>query len=202
MSEHNSAAHTPAPQNPAAQTPTAIDAAPVPPQRNSPPKNRRKGWIFGGLLALGGLAAFGAVQAVSQPFGFGHHGFGPRHHMGAGFDPARMAQRIDYGADIILGRVGSNEEQKKKISDLIKANLAEIPALRAQHQAARDRVIELLKAEKFDKAELEKLRAQQLALADQISKRLTDAVGQASDILTPKQRQELVQLWEKRPGWR
>lgn len=167
------------------------------------PKTSRKGWIFGGALAVAGLAAFGAVQAFSQPFGGGHHGWGPRHHMiGGGFDPARMGARIDYGADIVLGRVGANDEQKKKITDLIKANLKEAPALREQHEAARAKLIELLKAEKFDKAELERLRAQQLSTADQMSKRLVQAVGEASDILTPKQRQELISLWEKRPGWR
>lgn len=163
------------------------------------PRSRR-GWLIGGAIAVIGLAALGAVQAISQPFG---GGFGPRHHMmGWGFDPARAAERIDYGTDIILGRVGANDEQKRKIADLIKANLKDIPGLREQHQGARAKVLELLKAEKFDKAEMEKLRAQQLAAAEQISKRLVQSVGEASDILTPKQRQELISLWEKRPGWR
>ncbi len=180
-------------------TPEPVVIRPTPKQRS------RKGWLIVGGVAVAGLVALGAVQAISQPFGggFGPHGMGPRHHMmGWGFDPARAAARIDYGTDIILGRVGANDEQKRKIADLIKANLKEIPALREQHQAARARVLELLKAEKFDKAELEKLRAQQIATAEQISKRLTQSVGEASDILSPKQRQELISLWEKRPGWR
>jgi len=171
--------------------------------RPTPRARSRKGWLIGSAVAAVGLVAFGAV-AISQPFGgFGPHGMGPRHHMMGGmFDPVRAAERIDYGADIILGRVGANDEQKRKIADLIKGNLKDIPALREQHQAARARVQELLKAEKFDKAELEKLRAQQIATAEQISKRIVQSVGEASDILSPKQRQELISLWEKRPGWR
>ncbi len=165
------------------------------------PKRSRRGWIIGGVAVLG-LAGFGAVQAYSQSGGFGHHGFGGGMRMHGGFDPARMGERIDFGADIILGRAGANDEQKRKISELIKGNLKEILALREQHQAARNKLIELLKAEKFDKAELERLRATQLATADQISRRLVQSVSEASDILTPKQRQELVALWEKRPGWR
>ncbi len=174
------------------------------------PKTKRshRGWIAGGAIAIAGLAAFGAVQAISQPFG--GHGFAPGHHgfgghgigMHAAFDPARMEQRVEFGADIILGRVGANDEQKKKVTDLIKANLKEMPALREQHVAARNKVIELLKADKLDKAELEKVRATQLALADQISMRLVQSVADASEVLTAKQRQELILLWEKRPGWR
>ena len=160
--------------------------------------------MIGGALAAMGLAAFGAVQAFSQPFG---GGFGPGHHfrghmMHTAFDPLRMGERVDFGIDIILGRVGANDEQKKKISDLIKANLKEMPALREQHKAAHAKVIELLKAEKLDKAELEKLRAQQLASVDQISKRLVQSLADAGDVLTARQRQELISLWEKRPGWR
>ncbi len=174
------------------------------------PKVKRsyRGWIVGGAIAIAGLAAFGAAQAISQPFG--GHGFGPGHHgfgghgmgMHAAFDPARMEQRVEFGADIILGRVGANDEQKKKITDLIKANLKDMPALREQHKAARDKVIELLKADKLDKVELEKVRATQLVLADQMSKRLVQSVADASEVLSAKQRQELILLWEKRPGWR
>ena len=165
------------------------------------PKRSRKGWIVAGVIGAAALAGFGAVQALSQSHGFGHHGFGRGGGMmGGGFDPQRMAARVDFGADILLGRVGANDEQKRKVAELIKANLREIPALREQHLAVHAKIVELLKAEKFDKAELERIRAQQVATVEQMSKRITQAVSEASDILTPKQRQDLISLWEKRPG--
>ena len=50
----------------------------------------------------------------------------------------------------------------------------------------------LLTQDKVDRAEIEKFRAEQLALADAFSKRVSQAIGEAAEILTPEQRRKLA----------
>ena len=107
----------------------------------------------------------------------------------------------DTGNMEVLAKYGTPEQQEK-LRGIVRDLVKDVGPMRAQHQQAAERARSLLTSPTFDRAELEKLRAQQIATAEQISKRLTQSVGEASDILSPKQRQELISLWEKRPGWR
>jgi Spy/CpxP family protein refolding chaperone len=49
-----------------------------------------------------------------------------------------------------------------------------------------------LTQDKVDRVEIEKFRAEQLALADAFSKRVSQAIGEAAEILTPEQRRKLA----------
>jgi Spy/CpxP family protein refolding chaperone len=57
----------------------------------------------------------------------------------------------------------------------------------------------------IDRAALEALRAEQLALADAASKRFIQALGDAAEVLTPEQRRNLDErireLRERRGFW-
>ena len=52
--------------------------------------------------------------------------------------------------------------------------------------------MDLLTADKGDAAALESLRAEQLKLAEDGSRRLTQAIAEASQVLTPAQRREFA----------
>ena len=62
-------------------------------------------------------------------------------------------------------------------------------------RAARTRAIQLLQQPQTDRAALEALRAEQIATADEASKRLTQGLADAADVLTPAQRTKLAQHW-------
>ncbi len=161
-------------------------------------KSRRKWWIGGGVavVALGALAATGASFADG---GFSRaHWRGHDHGMSRSFDPARMGKKVDFGVDLILGRVGADEKQKTKVASTIKGVLGQVPAFRQGHIDARDQLIKLLKADKFDKAALEKLRAERIKAIDEASKKVAAALGEVADTLSDKQRKELIEFAEKR----
>jgi Spy/CpxP family protein refolding chaperone len=52
-----------------------------------------------------------------------------------------------------------------------------------------------LRQPKTDRAALEALRAEHLALADDVSKRLAAGLADAADVLTPEQRAKLAAHW-------
>ena len=58
---------------------------------------------------------------------------------------------------------------------------------------ARRQAVELLSHDTVDRAALEALRADQLKLAEQASRRFTQALADVADVLTPEQRKALAE---------
>ena len=158
---------------------------------------RRKWWI-GGAVAAVALTGLAATSVVHADGGWGGHHRGHGNHWGRTMDPEKMGKRVDFGVDMILGRVGADEGQKTKVAGLIKGILGQAPEFRKGHMEARDQLITLLKADTYDKAAVEKLRAERIKAMDEASKKVTAALDEAATTLTAKQRKELVELAEKR----
>lgn len=158
-------------------------------------KSSRRKWLIGGLVAVTGLGALAATGAIGAG---GWHG----HHRGHGWnrtmDPAMMGKKVDFGVDLILGRVGADEAQKTKVATTIKGILGQAPEFRKGRMEAREELIKLLKADKYDKDAVEKLRAAQIKAIDEASKKVAAALGEVAETLTDKQRKELVEFAEKR----
>jgi Spy/CpxP family protein refolding chaperone len=69
-------------------------------------------------------------------------------------------------------------------------------------RAARMRAVELLTRDTIDRGAIEALRADQLQLAEQASRRIAQALADAAEVLTPAQRKELASRIERhRHGW-
>ena len=64
------------------------------------------------------------------------------------------------------------------------------------------RVREVLAAPTIDRSKLEALRSDHLKLADDASRRITAAVAEAAEVLTPAQRADLARRLEQRFGAR
>jgi periplasmic protein CpxP/Spy len=112
-----------------------------------------------------------------------------------GFGPQRM---IDFA----LTSVGATAEQKQKISSIVAGAMTELMPLRDRRDAARQKLTALLKADTVDRAAIEKLRAEEFAAFEAGSKRAAQALGEAAEVLTPAQRQQLVERMEARRSWR
>jgi len=81
---------------------------------------------------------------------------------------------------------------------ILKSLAREAPEFRRQNLAAREQMVVLLKADRIDRAAIEKLRAERIKALDDASRKVTDALAQAGEILTAEQRRELISLAEKR----
>ena len=160
-----------------------------------PNRGRRTGWIVAALIAAG-LTGAAASSALSHGFGFGSPGFGPGgwhgRFMGGPLDPKQIEDRADRMVRHVAIEIDATNEQQEKLRNVVRGAVRDILPMRERAQAARARARELLTQDKIDRAEIEKFRTDQAALADAFSKRVAQAVGDAAEILTPEQRRKIA----------
>lgn len=146
--------------------------------------------FFKGALA-GGL--IGAALAVGVTVQAHNGGFHRMHMTGANGDPAAMAERIEFGAEFMLAKVGATDDQKAEVRTILRSAVTELAPLHQQHVANREAIRATLAAPTVDKAAVDSLRVSELKLADQASLRIQQAVLAAADVLTPEQRKALAE---------
>ena len=160
-------------------------------------RRRMRRWTFAGLAAIAaGAFAFHSLSRAEGGPRCGPGGF-MRHTHGA-MDADSMGKFIDWRVSAMLSKVDATPEQKTRIADIAKTAARELGPLREQHQAARNRAMELLVQPTVDRGALEKLRADELQLAETLSRRATQMLADAAEVLTPAQREKLVQRWKDR----
>jgi periplasmic protein CpxP/Spy len=146
------------------------------------------------LVVAAGLTGAAITNAFSRGPGFGP-GFGPGHWhggmMGGSFDPAQAEDRADRMMRHMAIELDATDAQQDKLRSVVKAAVKDLIPLREKVQAARLKARELLTQPTIDRAEIEKFRTEQVALADTFTKRVSQAIGDAAEILTPDQRRKL-----------
>jgi protein CpxP len=154
-------------------------------------------WILAGLAAtvVGALSLAGISYADNGGAWRGHHGGIGMH---GAMDPAQMERHVDDMVNHLLA--DGTSEQKAKVAAIAKAALTDLQPLREKHHAAHEQAIKLLTARSIDRAALERLRAEELQLADQLSRRLTQAFADSAEVLTPEQRAKLAEHFKNRMG--
>lgn len=182
------------------QTPAEAANTEAPAQ---PKANWGRRIVIGGLAAAA-VAGVGLAAATGGEFGRGMgrqgwgmdgHGWGrggPGMHasMGRGFGEYRLERMLE-GLD-------ATPEQADKIRAIVDAARDDLmPALDGM-RGTREKVAEMLGAPTIDRAAAETLRAERVAAMDQASRRLTTAILDAAEVLTPEQRAKLVEHLKER----
>jgi protein CpxP len=125
--------------------------------------------------------------------GHGRGGHGMR--MDGDMNPARadkmIARRISRIPDV-------TPDQKTRLTAIAKTSMTEMRPLQKQSHANRVEIAKLLAAPTIDRAAIERLRANQVALQQQISAGRTKAMMDAADVLTPAQRAKIAERMAKR----
>ncbi len=184
---------------PDANSPAPVPTDPTPAVQAANRGRRLRRWTLAGLAAT--VAGAFAFQGLSHAHG--GLGCGPsfgRHHMGGEMDPDSVAKFIDWRVSAMLSKVDATPAQKTKVAEIAKNAAKELAPLRAQHQAARAKALELLTQPTLDRAALEKLRSEEMQLADTLSRRVTQSIADAAEVLTPEQRVKLAARWKERRG--
>ena len=164
--------------------------------------NRRRFFKRAAIATLiGGIAAGIGIKAFAHGGGYGgwHRGgfaAGP-------LDPAAVDQHLDRMLGHLYVEIDATDDQKQRLAPIVKQAAEDLLPLREKMQAARKRAIELLTRDTIDRGAIEALRAEQLQLAEQASRRIAQSLADAAEVLTPAQRKELAARVEKhRRGWR
>lgn len=159
------------------------------------PKPRWKNWKVVGIgAAILGALTLGACHS-------GGHGWHHRNSaMHGEMSPEEAGKRVDKMVNWVLDDVDATTEQKQKVSGIAKSAINDLMPLRQQHRAARDKAIDLLTQASVDRATLEQLRSAELQLAETASRRVTQAIADIAEVITPEQRRKLADQMRKRWG--
>ena len=105
--------------------------------------------------------------------------------------------RIERIVNRVLWVVDGSSDQKQKIGAILRTAADDLYPLREKHMEGRRQMREVLAAPTIDRAKLEALRVEQMQLADTASRRITAAIADAGDVLTPAQRAELGKRFDQ-----
>jgi periplasmic protein CpxP/Spy len=163
--------------------------------------DKRRGFFKRAAIAtlIGGIAAGIGFKAFAQGGGCGWH----RSGFAAGpLDPAAVDEHLDRMLKHLYVEIDATDEQKQRLEPIVKQAVKDLLPLREKARAARAQAVALLTADTIDRGAIEALRAEHLQLAEQASKRLTQALADVADVLSPAQRKDLAARIEKhRGGW-
>ncbi len=120
-----------------------------------------------------------------------------RHHRGGAVTPEEFRARIEKVTERALRKADATDDQKARIRPIADDLAAALYGFREEHRAIRGRFVKAFEADRVDPGEVAKIREDAVALADRASKKVTEALVKASEILTPEQRRRLAERWKK-----
>ena len=163
----------------------------------------KKSRIVYGLVGSGVLLALLAARPIAaaiQEGGGMHRRFGGHFdgHMGrwgghGAANPEAVKEHAAMATKWVLRDIDASEEQQERVTRIVTGTIDDLFRHKEGHQGNRQAFAAQLGAASLDRAALEEIRKSEIALADQASKRLVQALADVSEVLTPEQRQALVE---------
>lgn len=172
----------------------------------APAKPTRRRWLGYSLAGLAGILGVTTVTAIARggpdswcnrDGGYSRMHWGGNHHRG-GFDPSRMRDFAEARADRLLYELDATPEQRQKVKDILGKAFDDMSNLRDQKTDNRQAVIDILSQPKIDRAKLQALTTNKVRQMEQVSTRMTQAIADAAEVLTPEQRAKLSDVIGKR----
>jgi Spy/CpxP family protein refolding chaperone len=146
---------------------------------------------------IGGIAAGVGFKVFAQG-GWHRGGFAA-----GALDPAAVDEHLERMLGHLYVEIDATDEQKQRLAPIVKQAAKDLLPLREKMRAARRQAIALLTGDTIDRGAIEALRAEQLELAEQASRRVAQSLADAAEVLTIAQRRELAARAEKHGhGWR
>lgn len=161
---------------------------------------KRCRWI--GLVIVGAIVSAFAFHAYSWHYGTGWgcaswHGQHENHRKFG----AEAPRHAEWVADRLMSEVNGSEAQKAKAREITAAAVSDLQSLVMKHEDTHKALLTILKAPALDRGKIESLRVGALHDLDDASRRLTLALGDLADVLTPAQRLQLAEQIEKHHGF-
>jgi protein CpxP len=178
----STSAPTPSEPAPSTQTPAAPAAA---------------GFRRTGVYAAIAIGAVVVVGAFASPFS----GLDWQSGVMNGVIEAVIDAHADRMIRHLAVEIDATTEQQDKLRTIVHAAVKDLLPVREKVLAARASARDLLTQQTIDRAAIEKLRADQIAIHDAASRRLVQAVADAAEALTPEQRRKVSEMLPPRGGF-
>ena len=160
----------------------------------SPWHRVRNIFLVSALVIGSGLTGAYVTQSVNaQGMGMGP-GFGHGGLMGRTLDPAAIESHADRMVRHLAVEIDATADQQEKLRTIVRGAVKDLVPMRAKAQAGRERAEALLVQPNLSRSDIEAFRTEQMALADAFTKRVAQALADASDVVTPEQRKKLDDL--------
>ena len=131
---------------------------------------------------------------LSRAFGHGytwqHFGMRAGGPFAGPLTPAQIDYRIDRMTKHMAIELDATADQQAKIANIVKATVVDLRAMREKAQAARSQAVTLLTAPTIDRTAIERLRVEQIGLAETATQRIAQALADAAEVLNPEQRRK------------
>ncbi len=138
-------------------------------------------WIAGALV----LIIAGAGWAVIDRYEWRRDGPG-------------LERFVEKRIDRMLERVDATESQRTRIRDIVDEAIVDMQAFRSLKLETWQALLDNFKQETINREALENLRQKTVETMDQMSRRMVTALADAAEILTPEQRNELIERMDRR----
>jgi Spy/CpxP family protein refolding chaperone len=153
------------------------------------------------MHGMQGMHGGPGARWAAEPGGMGP---GTMMAMGPGGGGMGMGMGMDMmggrHGERLLDRAGASAEQKTQLRQIMEAARADLQPVREAGRALRRQLMALFAQPTVDARAVESLRQQLQANHDQASKRMTQAMLDASRVLTPEQRGQMAARMEQRRG--
>jgi Spy/CpxP family protein refolding chaperone len=163
---------------------------PLDPNQSTRPRRAGRGVL---AFILGAVTAGVLGVFAGTAFGEGSPWHRPWHAMGP-LTQAQIEDHADRAVRHIAIEIDATADQQSKLQSIVKSALNDLLPLRDKSLAARQQARALLTQPTVDRAAIERLRTEQVSAFETASKRITQAVADAADALTPEQRKKLDEL--------
>jgi Spy/CpxP family protein refolding chaperone len=152
------------------------------------------------VMLLAGIAAGVGVKAFAFA---GVGGWGCAGFTTGGLSRATAEAHLDRMLRHIYIEIDTTEEQQGRLGPIVKQAAQDLLSLREKMREGRGKVIDVLTQDGVDRDKIENVRAEQLGLAEQASRRIAQVLADTAEVLTPTQRKELAARIERHQrGWR
>ena len=147
------------------------------------------------LATVVALASATALSAWAQPMMGGHEGHGG---MRGGHEGRGGAGHLGRTFDHMLDGLNATDAQRAQIKQIASAAETDLKPQRDAGRALREKQVQIFAAPTVDAAAAEAVRAQLSSQHDMTSRRMTQAMLDASKVLTPEQRAKLGERMKQR----
>ena len=138
-------------------------------------------WIAGALV----LIIAGAGWAVIDRYEWRRDGPG-------------LERFVEKRIDRMLERVDATESQRTRIRDIVDEAIVDMQAFRSLKLETWQALLDNFKQETINREALENLRQKTVETMHEMSRRMVTALADAAEILTPEQRNELIERMDRR----
>jgi protein CpxP len=160
---------------------------------------RRRGFLGGLLLGTLGAGLVGLAIGATMPAA--EAALGVMAHRSFGDDgpptPEHVKEHAEFFVGFALHRLDATDEQQDKVQSILDGAIDEAFPIVQEHRANKDELRTILAGPTIDRAAIEKLRVEEIALVDSLSKTLAGAIADSAEVLTLEQRTELAERLER-----